>query len=657
MMDKRLECALNYAKKGWPVFPVGNNKLPAIKQWEKMATTSAEQIKNWFDTMLIGGCNFGFTPGRADIAVIDVDVNKELKNGGTVNGEDSLAAYCKEMGGTLPETFTVRTPSGGKHYYFKTPKGGVRSQNAFLPAVDVKAGGGYVVAAGAENAAGGLYVVEKDVACATLPQWFIDAYGRAGAQKKANSEMPISYRAKITADTPEKIEDAVSIIENWQYADEGERNTNLFQLSRELCRAGISLAKAEELYAEYGIDHIGLDPDSYEVRATMKSAYTDMSDFGIDSEEGRMGFFALFDELPDDEDDAASGAVSKSKIPFGVDWTELEARNIPERRWFVENWLSADEGYTVLFSGRGGVGKSGLVLDLARSLATGADWCGMKVKRGAKTMYVSCEDSEEEIARRIQKRLALDGSAVPQGVVKIVSRLGRDNLLCSFDNRSGKLKTEKFYHELKNEARAFFGIDGGVLVLDTLADIYGANENDRTQVSTFVKYLLGRLGRDLGVTIIVLAHPAKGTAIAGQGFSGSTAWEGAFRCRWELNYRREGDVSGLLEFKLAKSNTALAGEKVILSRKDGAFYVVDEAEADDIIPNMIMEAIDCAYEEGNPYGWHPMSSRPITTGSFKDPITGYLLSPKEISDAVGMLLKSGNVEIVKQGRKSVLRLI
>ena len=640
--DKRLYFALEFAKRGWPVFPVGENKLPAIKRWESAATVDPEQIRAWFEGIFMTGCNFGFCPGRAGIAVIDTDRGKML-DGKPVDGENSLRDFVMGNAGNLPETFTVRTPSGGLHRYYNAED--LRSKNGFLPAVDVKSCGGYVVIPGSVSEKGA-YTIEKDLPVADMPVWFKGLYGH---RKTAKTRPQLSYNTKITPDTPDKIERAIELIENWGIIPEGERNSNLFQMMRELCKAGVSKSKALELYTEYGIDHIGLDPDTAEVVNTLNSAYGDMSDLGEESVEGHQLAVTLFDDLGDDPE-------AKEKVgAFGADWTELEKRTVPERRWFIEGWLSADEGYTVLYSGRGGTGKSATVLDLMRSLATGEPWCGMEIKRGAKSMYIGCEDSEEELTRRIQRRMG-HGEQVPTGVIRMVSRLGMENILCSV-GKDGKLKVEPFYKELRKRAKEFFRADGGVLILDTLSDIFSGNENDRSHVSQFVKHQLNRLGRDVGVTIIVLAHPAKGGSSNGQGFSGSTAWEGAFRCRWELNYQKVDKVDGLLELVLAKSNSAKPGQKVTLENRNGVFYVVDSAGADESVRGAIVELIDAAYESGKPFGMTMQANRPITLMKVNDPITGIPLTPEEIKEIVSELKAEAVIENFRTNKRNGLRVI
>jgi hypothetical protein len=336
-----------------------------------------------------------------------------------------------------------------------------------------------------------------------------------------------------------------------------------------------------------------------------------------------------------------------------MDGAELLKLKVPDRKWFVDGWLSADEGYTVLFSGRGGTGKSALMLDLMVSLAVGEPWCGLEVQRGAKTMYVSCEDPKEELARRWQKRIGTL-AGLPSGVTNLWSRIGKDNILCSAD-RNGRIKPEPFFYEVKDRARSFFGTSGGVLILDTLSDIFNGNENDRSQVSQFVKTYLNRLASDLGVTLIVLAHPAKSSSNSSQGFSGSTAWEGAFRCRWELNYQKADRVDGLLELVHAKGNYRKAGRRITLENREGMFVVVDGAKADDWAKNELLRVITEAYEEGEPFGRGAMSGRPIENVRIKDPITEELMTGAEIKKLISDMLSERLLDDHRTNKKRILR--
>lgn len=630
----RLNTALHYAKQGIPVFPVNNDKIPAISDWQNKATTDSKTIKNWYETLFIGGCNFGCTPGRAGLLVIDTD-----RHNAKEDGEVSLQELQSDCNGSFPETFTVRTPSGGIHRYFKAE--GFASKNRFRPALDVKSNGGYVVIAGSYTDKGS-YTIIKDAPIAECPLWFENVYNRRVREPIA-PEKTFMYNTIVNPDSEQNVENAISLARSWNTVCEGERNSNLYQLAREWCQCGITLNKAMELYEEYASDIIGLDvqDDQREIYNTIKSAYSNADDFGKESFEVKMHIArTMFDDLP----------KSDTQKPLGMDWTDMLKMNVPERKWFIANWLSADKGYTVLFTGQGGTGKSSLILDLLQSLATGEAWLGMEVKRGARCMYVSCEESEDELARRIQQRVNF-GKRVPEGVIRIVSRLGENNLFCTLDQKY-TLRVEPFFKELKSAAEDFFDREGGVLVIDTLSDIFGGDENNRNHVAQFVKTQLNKLGQLLNVTIIVVAHPGK----SNKGFSGSSTWEGAFRCRWELNYAKEGAVDGLLTLKLAKSNMSRAGETLYLKNEGGVLGVVDTVKETDWLKEELMELIDQAYQDENPFGRDIRSARPIESVNIVDVYSGATVDSETIKQAVGELLAEGLIEVFRTNSQRGLRL-
>lgn len=643
--DPRLEGALAFARRGWPVFPVGQNKLPAVKKWEQKATTDEARIRDWFESVALGGCNFGFPPGRAGIVVVDTDRGK-VRKGVTVDGEDSLREYLLDSAEGLPGTFRVRTPSGGAHRYYAAS--GLKSRNGLFPAVDVKAGGGYVIIPGSRTEKGS-YVIEDPAEPAPAPAWLAAALERR--TPGADSPAAVTYNARITPDSAEKVARAEQIIADWPKVEEGERNNQLFMLMRELCKAGISRGLAAELYASEALGKIGLDPAEREVRATMDSAYR-AGGFGAESKEARDQAVLLLDPLPDPPEEPRAKFSDRG----GADWAELAAAEVPPRRWFIQDWLAADEGYTVLFSGRGGTGKSCLALDLMHSLATGEPFAGQAVLRRGRTMLVSCEDSEEELARRIHRRSRLDQRPVPPGVARVWCRLGHDNILCAPDRR-GILREAPFMAELRARGREHFGTEGGVLILDTLADMYAGNENDRSQVSQFVKHHLNKLGAELGVAIVVLAHPSKLPSATGQGFSGSTAWEGAFRCRWELNYVKADRVDGLVELVLAKSNVARPGRRIVLDNSGGVFTVVDSAAADETVRGAVAALIDEAYRAGNPFTRrNGGGGRPIESARVLDPVSGEPVDEKTIRRLVDELVAEGAVVRFRDKNRRGLKL-
>ncbi|WP_186355759.1 bifunctional DNA primase/polymerase [Streptomonospora sp. PA3] len=102
---------------------------------------------------------------------------------GHVNGfftvdADDLASWTELVtaNGGVPETRTVRTPRGGKHFEFNMPEGvDLRGSVSKIAAnVDIRANGNYVLLPGSETEHG-VYEVELDIPRVNPPQWLIDA--------------------------------------------------------------------------------------------------------------------------------------------------------------------------------------------------------------------------------------------------------------------------------------------------------------------------------------------------------------------------------------------------------------------------------------------------------------------------------------------------
>ena len=74
------------------------------------------------------------------VIVVDVDAHG-------VDGRKTMRAY-EEENGELPQTLSVRTPTGGAHLYYRIPEGKPVPGNSVggLPGVDVRGEGGYAVA-------------------------------------------------------------------------------------------------------------------------------------------------------------------------------------------------------------------------------------------------------------------------------------------------------------------------------------------------------------------------------------------------------------------------------------------------------------------------------------------------------------------------------
>lgn len=131
-----LQKAFEYSVKGYSIIPLRLNKAPALKSWEEAKTkawTPEEAMVAWTENPR---ANIGILTGKiSGITVIDIDLNKD-----THESSVSLDAF--------PETYTVKTPTGGYHLYYQySPIEQSVHSLAEYPDVDIKNDGGYVVAA------------------------------------------------------------------------------------------------------------------------------------------------------------------------------------------------------------------------------------------------------------------------------------------------------------------------------------------------------------------------------------------------------------------------------------------------------------------------------------------------------------------------------
>jgi putative DNA primase/helicase len=110
--------------------------------------------------------NVGILTGEASgVFVLDIDPKD--------SGFESMKAFVAEHG-PMPQTFIVKTGSGGFHYYFQMPDfDGRNSASKIAPGIDIRANGGMVVGPGSVSYAGP-YTIQFDAPVAPAPAWLLD---------------------------------------------------------------------------------------------------------------------------------------------------------------------------------------------------------------------------------------------------------------------------------------------------------------------------------------------------------------------------------------------------------------------------------------------------------------------------------------------------
>lgn len=178
----RLGAAITLAERGFAVFPLRpGSKVPAVRgDWEGLAVADPRRLR---EVGWPAGGNIAIACGPSGLFVLDLDVAKG-SGGGQVGGavgdarEEPTdgAAVLRELaaGRPIPETFTVATPSGGMHLYFRAPAAPrLRNTVARLgPLIDTRAAGGYVVGPGSVIR-GRPYEIVADLPIAPVPRWIV----------------------------------------------------------------------------------------------------------------------------------------------------------------------------------------------------------------------------------------------------------------------------------------------------------------------------------------------------------------------------------------------------------------------------------------------------------------------------------------------------
>ena len=353
----------------------------------------------------------------------------------------------------------------------------------------------------------------------------------------------------------------------------------------------------------------------------------------------------------DDYGDEEAAASSAPLLPIFCA-ASLEGQLVPPRRWHVRDLIPAQT--VTLIYGDGGSGKSLLALQLLVSTAIGRPWIGRIVEKGA-CLFVTAEDSRDEVHRRLSD-IARE-NAVPLSAMAdlhIVSLAGEDATIAAPEGRSNVISITPLFAAIEEQIAALRPI---LVVLDTLADLFGGNEIDRSQARQFIGLLRG-LALRYNCAIVVLAHPS----LSGmdRGTSGSTGWGNSVRSRLQFARVHESDGREADEdarvLRVGKSNYGRVGLAIPMRWHEGVFVadrmtaggdpLVREAKAD----RVFLELLAKYTGQNQPVGVSKGTS--YAPAIFKHDAQVMGVSNDEIRAAMKRLLDAGKIENAPYGAPS-----
>lgn len=534
--ETRLEGALYCLSIGLKVFPLKRPedvkpgetlanvvKEPAVKGWQEWARTcTPEKVKAY--GIAHPTANWGIFWGASGHMALDAD-NKKGKQ-----GSKELDRLQSENS-PLPITMVISTPSNGFHYALK---GLCQSRtDAIAIGLDIKSVGGYTVAPGSKIG-DKVYEIICDAPIVEAPQWLL----RLAENKKEPLARP----------DDSEVESSISV---------GSRNTNLTRWAGVLRGQGLTTYEMEAALQAIN-----------EIRCDEPLPASDVSSIAESIGKKPRGDAQIIADFYD----IADAQKMREENDWPIEIMDFKLGMAKKRRWVIKDWLP--EGEISSLYGAGSAGKSLLSLQLGAAAQMGGFFLGMKVENPMLVIGIFCEDSQDELHRRlddIRNTPEYSFAEYLENKFFLWPRVGKDSALVICDKDD--VRPGPFMPKLKAFLSTLPKDEKKLLILDTLSDVYMGDEIAREKVNKFMKVYMTSLIQEFNATLLLLAHPSRTGQSTGDLLSGSTAWENAVRNR--LGVSKEGDASFLVRLK---SNYAAVGEKIRITYENGRFIPVGDGD-------------------------------------------------------------------------------
>jgi len=338
------------------------------------------------------------------------------------------------------------------------------------------------------------------------------------------------------------------------------------------------LAEAKDLLDQFGQDEIQRDMLE-EIQALQAKKQTNGNG------EAKYDYR---DEETDDvgqvqqEPQPAEAPPPLEPLPF-FSIQKFEGLTPRERGWLVRNRVPMRN--VSLLGGDGAAGKTTIALQLACAVVTGTPWLNGDVTQQGRVMFLTAEEEEDEIHRRLDWIRSYNGWSFNQlADVHAICLPGQNSVLAALDHKSGLLKATKLYGRMTLSIQ---NIRPSLIVVETAADVFAGNENDRSQVRQFISTQLRAWCLIDGAALLLLSHPSQAGRRSG-GESGSTGWNNSSRARLYLSKIKadtkeevedDDDLGDIRVLEVMKTNYAREGEKIELAWTEGLFVPVSSLKA------------------------------------------------------------------------------
>ena len=392
-----LEHALKYHEDGFSIIPIRPDKRPLLAEWahyQKERPTKSEVEMWWFKHP---NAMIGIITGKVSgVCVVDADSPLGYKH---------AKKYIKRK----PD---VRSPNGW-HWYFRY-EDGITCSNRFLPDVDLKSEGGYIIAPPSANGTGKPYKLT----------------GEIGVNHILPSEINEMLARNTFGNTPRNTPPKTGVSPVFQGVSigiEGRRDDDMFRLANHLIKSGMD----EKLVREYlQFFALGCNPPFSPREAEMKvdsalkrdektlETFADEVKDWVENETGLLtnakGYIALqcvtkqekaklrlcLKRLADSKELVRTSQGAYRQCEDTVEWLDVETADTEPFPivwpFEIQGRVKLPPGSITLVGGQQGAGKTAFLLNLARLNAN------RKALQERQIVYISTETNAQGLRVRLE---------------------------------------------------------------------------------------------------------------------------------------------------------------------------------------------------------------------------------------------------------------
>lgn len=476
--DSLKDAALTYAQRGWRVLPVREKgKAPLLNSWQTEASSDVTTVQQWWEHEY-RNANVGIACGHG-LLVLDVDGE---------TGEDTLA--CLELEhGPLPETLECHTGTG-RHLYFACDQPLRNTAGTLGERLDTRGLGGQVVAPPSVHPNGARYEWANGFEPAPLPDWMLTlleppAYRNSATpgeqfRLKPSYEDALQWTEIHPYDRP-YFEQACANLS--RTPPDTNRNDTMNKLA---CDAGrlVQSRYADPTYVEGAVKNAAFAAGlgAREIEGTWRSGFEKgLLDGTPWSHKSPMETRPTNRSKPRSEGKLVVTRLSEAVVaPMSFLWGDRIQQNTIN-----------------LISGDGGIGKSTMVLHIARSITNDDDESVLPHSFGQRVhgevMLAAYEDSVARIQQQARvlgidqrKMFLLEGSRDHDGEMMPFCSADIPNLIDALEQMP-KVR---------------------MLIIDPWTEFMTDNPNHEDQIRAAIKPL-HRVASERQVTVIILSHTNK----------------------------------------------------------------------------------------------------------------------------------------------------